>query len=497
LLEPRDVPTFRCNLSKPEAPAQLLPHHWEYAIGSGHAALGLRADWQAQLCRCHRELGVRHVRFHGLLDDSMQVVVKSDDALEHRFQTVDRVYDAIVGIGMRPLVELGFMPGPIASGSETVFRYAANVTKPRSWDEWTDLIGGLFRHFVDRYGLDEVSAWPVEIWNEPNQPRFWVASQADYFELYRRTAAVIKQVDPAIQVGGPVTSKGAWIEAFLAAAQRDGAPVDFVSTHFYASDASDEGSTRDRLRAADRGWMRELARDAATMAQGLPLYYTEWNSSSDDRDPLHDQPYNAAFVARTALRNAGIIAGSSFWTFSDLFVEHGTPAAPYYGGFGLLNQYGVPKPSYRAFELLHELGDELLASDGMHTTVDAWFTRDRDQIGVLLSNHAQPGAEIRDESVELCLVGGDAPCGAIIRRVDADHANPRAVWEQIGAPTYPDDATLALLESASAIGTAIQPFEHSDGVTTIRLRLPAHGLALVRLDGSIAEGVGTRAGTMA
>src|SRR5690349_10353440 len=117
------MPLFVCNLESTPSP---LGHHWEYSVGSGHAPLGLRADWQGQLRRCQRELGVRHVRFHGLLDDRMQVVVQLGESLEYRFQTIDRVYDAILEIGMRPLVELSFMPGALASGNQTVFRYAAN-----------------------------------------------------------------------------------------------------------------------------------------------------------------------------------------------------------------------------------------------------------------------------------------------------------------------------------------------------------------------------------
>lgn len=473
------MPHFICNLA---AQPRVLDHHWEYAVGSGHAALGLRADWQAQLRRCRRELGFRHVRFHGLLDHDMQVVVEQDEALEYRFQTIDRLLDAIVELGMRPMVELGFMPRALASDQQTVFRYAANTTPPRSHAQWSELIDALFRHFIDRYGRAEVCTWPVEVWNEANQPRFWAGERDDYFELYAHTVRAIKRIDADIRVGGPVSSKGQWIPEFLDAAERNGVPVDFVSTHHYPSDAADEGTTHERLAAADRGWLRELSSDAAVAARGRPLYYTEWNSSSDDRDPLHDEPYTAAFVARTALSTADIIAGSSFWTFTDLFMEHGLPPEPYHGGFGLLNQYGVPKPSYRAFELLHELGDELLPSDGMHTTVDAYFTRRRNRVIALLTNHALPQHEIRGERVELRLIDGRAPRGVWLRRVDDQHANPKAVWQQLGAPSYPGDELLALLESASAIGTAVADFRHEDGVTTIELALPAHGLATVNID---------------
>ena len=169
-------------------------------------------------------------------------------------------------------------------------------------------------------------------------------------------------------------------------------PVDFVTTHHYPTDAlgHEDDDTETQLANSQRGILREWTQDTRRRAGKLPVYYTEWNSSSNPRDPRHDEPYAAAFVAKTALEASDLVQGYSFWTFSDIFEENYFPSVPFHGGFGLLNLHGIAKPTYRAFELLHRLGNERLLVDGLHETVNAWVTRDNARVTVLLVNHALP-----------------------------------------------------------------------------------------------------------
>jgi xylan 1,4-beta-xylosidase len=192
-------------------PSTAFPHFWEHTVGSGHATLGLRADWQTQLKRVHAELGMRHVRFQGLLSDDMGTLICQDDALLYSFFNADRIFDFLLSIGMKPFVELSFMPTTLASGSQTVFHYRANVTAPKDLAQWSVLIRKLTSHWVARYGLDEVRQWYFEVWNEPNLTAFGSGKQSDYFELYRYTVQAIKGVDNDLRVGGPATAANAWI----------------------------------------------------------------------------------------------------------------------------------------------------------------------------------------------------------------------------------------------------------------------------------------------
>jgi xylan 1,4-beta-xylosidase len=154
-------------------------------------------------------------------------------------------------------------------------------------------------------------------------------------------------------------------------------PADFISTHQYPTDAFGKpgDDTETQLSESRRSVLRDRARDARREAGDRPLYYTEWSSSSNPRDPLHDEPYAASFVAKPIMEADGLVQGYSYWTLSDIFEENYFPSVPFHGGFGLLNIHGVAKPTYRAYELLHALGTEMLPVDGTHPTVDAWVVR--------------------------------------------------------------------------------------------------------------------------
>jgi xylan 1,4-beta-xylosidase len=210
-----------------------LRHSWEHTVGSGRALLALRADWREQLMRAHKELGFRHVRFHGVLDDDMGTLIRHNEQPLYSFFNADQINDYLLSIGMKPFVELSFMPAMLASGGTTVFQYRANITPPRDYREWGKLIDRLVRHWIDRYGLGEISKWCLEVWNEPNLQVFWTGGKKGYYELYRTTAETIKNIDSTLKVGGPSSAQSAWIPEFLGYCDKHTLPVDFISTHYY------------------------------------------------------------------------------------------------------------------------------------------------------------------------------------------------------------------------------------------------------------------------
>ena len=472
---------FRCDLSQRGTE---LRHVWQHTVGSCHAPTALRADWQQQLRRCRSELGFRYVRFHGLLSDDVGTVVKHNDALVYSFFNADQIIDFLLSIGMRPFVELSFMPTALASGSRTVFQYRGNVTPPRDYAQWSTLIERLVAHWVGRYGLQEVASWFFEVWNEPNLKAFWTGTMKDYFRLYQVTAGAIKSVDPSLKVGGPATARDGWIEEFLAFCGAASVPVDFVTTHHYPTDAlgHEDDDTETQLASSRRGVLREWTEDTRRRAGGLPVYYTEWNSSSNPRDPRHDEPYAAAFVAKTALEASDLVEAYSFWTFSDIFEENYFPSVPFHGGFGLLNLHGIAKPTYRAFELLHGLGKERLLVDGLDDTVNAWVTRDTARVTVLFVNHALPRHSIASARVRAHLAHARKPTGAWVERIDENHANPKRRWLALGAPEYLDGKTVEQLHEASRLTRRECPWSWHDEQLTIEIELPPHAVAALTVE---------------
>ena len=474
---------FLCDLSQRGSP---LPHCWEHTVGSGHALLALRADWQAQLRQCHEELGFRYVRFHGLLSDDVGTLIRNDERLLDSFFNADRIFDFLISIGMKPFVELSFMPRALASGRATVFKYRGNVTPPSHHRQWAAFIKRLLAHWVERYGVREVGQWFFEVWNEPNLRAFWTGSQAGYFELYRTTAGAIKAVDPSLRVGGPATARDGWIDEFIDFCENAHVSADFVSTHHYPTDADMSAATTEtKLAHSRRSILRQWAQDSRRRARGRPLYYTEWNTSADDRDPLHDEPYAAAFVVKTLMEVSGLVEGYSFWTFSDIFEESYFPSVPFHGGFGLMTLHGIPKPAYRAFELLHRLGHERLLVDGLHQTVDGWVVRENSEVRkvtVLMTNHALPRQAIETERARVTLTRAPEPRQAFAERIDRDHANPKREWCARGRPGSLHPALLEHLQAVSRASRESVRCDCAGGTVRFEMTLPPHAVAAVTLE---------------
>jgi xylan 1,4-beta-xylosidase len=466
-------------------PATALPHFWEHTIGSGHATLALRADWQAQLKRVHQEIGIRHVRFHGILSDDMGTLIGQSDQLIYSFFNIDRIFDFLLSTGMKPFVELSFMPSILSSGSQTVFHYRANVSPPRDLSQWSTLVRKLAAHCVQRYGIQEVRQWFFEVWNEPNLTAFGNGNQAEYFELYRYTAEALKTVDNGLKVGGPATADNAWIKEFVGFCANHHVPIDFVSTHHYPTDAFGQpgDDTETQLSRSTRSILRKEAQGVRQQAGSLAVYYTEWCTSSNPRDPMHDDPYAAAFIVKTVLEANGLVQGYSYWTFSDIFEENYFPSVPFHGGFGLLNIYGIAKPAYRAYQLLHDLGTEVRTVEGHHETVDAWLVSDQRSTTIVLTNFALPRHPITTESVSFTLKGERVFSHASVRRIDLEHANAKRRWEQMGKPEYLSAGMVSELDEASTLQPEAQPMVYESGQYQVEVTLPAQSVAAIRFAG--------------
>ncbi len=472
---------FACDLQHPGTP---LAHVWSHTIGSGRAHLALRADWQAQMRKVRAELGCRHVRFHAILSDDMGTVLIEQGELLYGFFNADQIFDFLIGIGMRPFVELSFMPTALASGDKTVFSFRGDVTPPKDYAQWGTLIHTLVNHWVTRYGVDEVRQWFFEVWNEPNLEAFWTGGQDGYFELYRTTAKAIKAVDTQLQVGGPASASDAWIKEFVDFCEREDLPADFISTHHYPTDALGKpgDDTEKQLSLATRDVLLKRTRETVEAARGKPVYYTEWSSSSNPFFHRHDEPYAAAFILKSFLDVADLVKGYSYWTFSDIFAENYFSSVPFHGGFGLLTIHGIAKPSYRAFQLLHRLGHERLAVTGEHATVDAWVVRDGARVAVVLVNRAFPGHPIERETVNVRLHAASSPIVAWLERIDEDHCNPRRLWEALGSSPYPDPAELAALHAASELRREVMTVQDTSDGCMFHLDVPPDGIACVTLE---------------
>jgi xylan 1,4-beta-xylosidase len=351
-------------------PAGRLNTFFNECVGAGRAAEVLRADWQQQLAFVRKECGFRYIRMHGLLTDEMAVYSEDKNGKpQYNFMYIDVLFDFLHSIGMKPFVELGFMPASLASGNKTIFWWRGNVTPPRDYDKWAGLVRNLVEHFTRRYGADEVKTWYFEVWNEPNLDGFWAGSRQDYFKLYTYSARAIKSVNPAYRVGGPATAGAAWEPEMIAYCHTNKVPLDFISTHAYGvkqgflDEYGHAGTVLDTNRMSLSGDVLQSRREIAASAMpDLELHYTEWSASYTPADPIHDSYHEAAYVLQK-LKQVGNAANSmSYWVFTDIFEEPGPRFTPFHGGFGMLTIQGINKPVFYAYQFLNQLGKTELAN---------------------------------------------------------------------------------------------------------------------------------------
>jgi xylan 1,4-beta-xylosidase len=313
-------------------------------------------------------------------------------------------------------------------------------------------------------------------------------------------------------VGGPATSNNALIPEMIAFCRETATPIDFISTHHYPTDVvlgygvedslnfadlmpkeqDDPGDTweaaskrfevfnRELWKRVERGVVTEMTRRAVQEAQGLPVYYTEWNSLAGLPS---DGPFGSSFIAKTVMDNMGLVKGYSYWTFSDIFEEGGMPGAAFHGGFGLMTLQGVPKASYRAFQLLHMLGGRMYPGAYREGTLDAYALRceETDAVQVLAVNHQSLQHPIEAQTLRLRLKGlGDRREAQAERyRVDEEHANALRAWKELGSPETLDEGQLHTLHAAGALKRETFTVPVSDGEAELNLELPPMGTALV------------------
>lgn len=466
----------------PQAPSHPFPHYWEQMFGSGRAILSLRDSYRRDLRAVKEATGFGYIRFHAIFHDEVGLYDEDSEGKPvYNFSYVDQIYDGLLENQVRPFVELGFMPQKLAAKPIVQsFWYKPNVSPPKDWNKWDDLISHFARHLIDRYGIEEVSQWYFEVWNEPNLD-FWAGEPKDqtYFQLYDSTAKALKQVDKRLRVGGPATAQAAWADRFIRHAVENNVPVDFVSTHVYANDLSEDvfgtsekiprtefvcravGKVHDQIKASER--------------PDLPLIWSEYNASYKTEPDVTDAEFMGPWLADTIRQCDGLVTMMSYWTFSDVFEEQGVVKQPFYGGYGLIAEDGLPKPSFNAFKMLHTLGNTRIDTDSKSALVTR---RDDGTIVIAVWNLFLPGAAGDNAKVSINMKGSGKYRRARVYRLDADHGSLLHTYAAMGKPPYPTQAQIQTLRNAAAL-TAPENAQIERGRLTIVL--PPEGLALIEI----------------
>jgi xylan 1,4-beta-xylosidase len=458
-----------------------FPHYWEQMFGSGRAILSLRESYREDLRAVKQVADFKYVRFHAIFHDELGVYSEDEHGNPvYNFSYVDQVYDGLLKNGVKPFVEISFMPKKLAFNPDALhpFWYKQNVSPPKSMERWDDLVKHFAQHLVERYGINEVSAWYFEVWNEPNID-FWngIPRQRSYFELYAHTAQDLKAVSPRLRVGGPATAAAAWISDFLNFTSQNHVPLDFVSTHGYADD-----TVEDLFDSSEDIPMDERVCRAAAKVKGeikastkpdLPLIWSEWNVEGmmESRDTTFVGPA----LANTVRQCDGLVDMLSFWTFSDVFEEGGPIDKPFEGQFGLRAKGGINKPSYYAYGLLHQLGDRRIANASRNILVTQSA---HEGLAVVAWNLVDPGQRGKSQTLSLSFAHVPSDAHVYIQRVDSDHGNVLKQYAAMGQPLDPMPDQVVQLNRESALPA---PEETRLQGGKLQLILAPNSLALIKI----------------
>ncbi|WP_116998146.1 GH39 family glycosyl hydrolase [Desertimonas flava] len=450
----------------------------DHGVGPGGRPIG---DEYAEALRlAHDQLGVSAVRAHAILHDDLGVYRERDGRPVHDFSGIDRIYDRVLGLGLRPVVEVSFMPRDLARDPDrTVFHYDAIISPPKDWDRWEALVTDLAAHLVERYGLDEVRTWGFEIWNEANLEVFWSGTRDEYMRLYDISARAVKAVDGSLPVGGPASAAVGWIDDLLGWVGRSGAALDFLSTHTYGNAPLD---------------LRPIA--ARHGKAGVALWWTEWGAHATHFDRVHDTAWSAAYLVRGMVSAMGRLDALAYWTISDHFEELGRPAELLHGGFGLLAVGNLRKPRWWGLWMLEQLGPRRVAADvsgdGAGDMVDAVATTGPD---------GEVASVVWNGTVDVTKAGGSALLGRDVsvtftglppgayrvrhRRLDQQHSDLDAAWRAMRRDdqAWPDPDQWELLAAADHLEDHEPPteLEIAGGELTMQFALPMPSVSLIEL----------------
>ncbi len=459
------------------AAARPFPHYWEQMFGSGRAILSLRDSYRRDLRSMKAATDIRYVRFHAIFDD--EVGLYSEDAQGrpvYNWSYVDQIYDGLLANGVRPFVEMSFMPRALAASlTPHAFWYHPLPSPPNDYSKWEALVYNFAKHLVDRYGVNEVAQWYFEVWNEPNID-FWTGEpkQSTYFELYDHAARAIKRADARLRVGGPATAQAAWIPTMIEHSIQAQVPLDFVSTHVYGNDLSKDvfgtDENIDRAIMVSRSVQKVYKEVKASARPNLPIIWSEYNASYKNEIDVTDSAFMGPWLANNIRLCDGLTAMMSYWTFSDVFEEQGVIKTPFYGGYGLIAEGGVPKAAFNAFAMLHRLGEQRLQPDLANELVTK---RGNGTLAIAVWNYAAPGANGTARKVHIAVDGWTGTPRYHVEIVDPDHGSALAAWKAMGSPASPSREQYEQLRQAAA-GT-----QKLDGTSTFLL--PSQGLALVEV----------------
>ncbi len=467
---------------------------YERCVASDHMHTFIGSAYGRNACnalkRAHDELGIQSVRGHGIFNDDDSVY--SEDAsgnAVYRWTSIDKIYDSVMAAGMRPLVEIGYMPNALASAQSWINSvwyngFDGNWNAPKDWNKWKAFMQAFLVHLESRYGQAEVrNNWLFELWNEPNWCYSGGGGDNGWLRLYDSTAVAFKAQDSLVRLGGPDENGGtsqSFIPQVIRHCKSGNKKLDLVTYHRYSNDVAANANA-----PTENTYFKQIADSCRLLNFTGPILCTEQGPSYTQGIVVHDNNQAASYVVK-AIHLLSLNDTSTYpppysfalWALSDIYEEtNNTGSSPAFCGcYGLMTRgvasipqsWDVAKPVFNAYKLLHRLGSFKLNCSGGTTAspgvnVIATASAANDTICIMVYSHvdATTGSSATTDTVSLS-VGGIPFANARVEHflVDSTHSNSYSAWIGLGKPSSPNATQWTTISNAAQLA-------HYDSVTTV------------------------------
>lgn len=379
--EKKEIPTRVQPIAIDCTKRDSLPHtNGCRMLNIGYARDGLMAPIQEQIRRAQKEIGFEFIRFHGIFDEDMHIYSEDRHGKpQYCFVYVDLLFDFLLSLGLKPYVELSFMPAPLAREQTEIFDRHSIITGCTDLTKWRGLVQVTLAHFVDRYGREAVYQWKFTTISRSYMHLGCVLPE-DHNALYCETWRAVKELDNRLQFGGPgsfayLIGEANGIPLFLETMQERHCLPDFLSIQCYPHDQSAEDELFMNFTMTQQSAPAILSNDEDFTVHALDalepllarfglenrdIFLEECTSTLWQRDLSSETCYKAVWMAKNLCESRSR-AVFGYWLLTDMMEERATLESVFHGGYGLMTYSGIPKAGYQAMRLSAQLGDETIA----------------------------------------------------------------------------------------------------------------------------------------
>ncbi|MTI60006.1 MAG: helix-turn-helix domain-containing protein [Firmicutes bacterium] len=499
----------------------ILKKSWQKIINIGSVYTILDSNVQAQIIEMQKDIGFEYLRFEGIFNDEMEVCKLDENGdIYYNWKFVDKVFDFMFELKLKPFVCLSFMPDVLAKTNKKVFHYRANASPPKKIEQWLDLVYSFFIHCINRYGMDSIEKWYFQIWGEFSFYNLhWDGTDEEYFLFYKKTAEEIKKISKSIKIG-PASENYYYgyrkSRNFLQYCKENNVPIDFYNANIYhnrilnekdldfnKADFFDDNTLlnvwfgySDKMHTVDTAdETKALLKDFYPHAEFMVV---RWNMSWDVKEYVHDTAFMATYVVDTALKAGKKVEGMGFLSLSDVLYEWPIDEGPFFGGSGLVNTEGIKKPSYYAFWLLSKLGSTVVEQGDYYIV-----TKKSSDIQILVYNYSylnniymKGNSKInqiskknrykvfeRKDDIKLNLNIKGLKGKYKLRHYYLNRENGSAFdeWVELGCPYELNDEEIKYLKIKSYPKMKIERVD-CEKEYTVKTEIPVHGIELIVLN---------------